>query len=75
MARNPKKKTKSAPVEALVHKKDKQANIPTREPVAFFSLACLGSLVKLMMSNIEFVELILIPSAGIFFGTSTGRRI
>ena len=31
MARKSKKKTKSAPVEALVNKKDKRANIPTRE--------------------------------------------
>lgn len=35
MARKPKKKTKSAPVEALVHKKDKRANIPTRELADF----------------------------------------
>jgi hypothetical protein len=35
MARKPKKKTKSAPVEALVHKKDQRANIPTRELADF----------------------------------------
>ncbi len=35
MARKPKKKNKSAPVEALVHKNDKRANIPTRELADF----------------------------------------
>lgn len=30
MARTPKKTAKSAPVEAVVHKNDKRANIPTR---------------------------------------------
>ena len=35
MARTSKKPTKSAPVEAVVHKKDKRVNIPTRELADF----------------------------------------
>ena len=35
MARKPKNTAKSTPVEAVVHKKDKRANIPTRELADF----------------------------------------